>query len=108
MRLSGVPSAPRASDPVTQTVWAGLVAVGMVVAAVVLALSGWDLVQIIGLLTAMAAVVTPILALMRKTDEVHTLINSQHDADLAYRQKLSGTLRAAGIEVPVDATGNTD
>jgi MFS family permease len=88
--------------------WIGASALGMIIAAVMLALAGWDAAQIIGLLAAVAAVVTPLFVLMTKTEEVHSMVNSQRSADLTYRQELSSTLREAGIKVPPDATGHTD
>lgn len=43
-----------------------------------------------------------IAILLRRVKEVHTLVNSEHDAAKAREEKLIATLQAAGIKIPKD------
>jgi CHASE3 domain sensor protein len=42
---------------------------------------------------------------LRKTREVHSLVNSQHDDLVARTDQLTGALQDAGVRVPRNGTG---
>jgi hypothetical protein len=60
---------------------------------------------IIGLVINFGMLVTGFIALRRKQNEIHVLVNSKLDAALARGVQLADTLKAEGIEVP-PAPGN--
>ena len=67
--------------------------------------AGW--VQVIGAIGAAAVVVIAALMplLISKTNRVHTLVNSQHAALVAYVGVLTAALKLEGITVPTPAGG---
>jgi len=85
-----------------------IILVTMTVAAVSLALAGWESAAIVGLLAAIVSLIGPLLTLVWKTEQVHEIVNSQRSADTAYRKQLADALRASGVAVPEDATGQHD
>lgn len=86
----------------------GAIAIAYIAAGVALGFAHWDPVAIIGFLTGLGAVITPLIVTMVEGGKTHRIVNSQRSDDTAYRKVLADTLRAHGIVVPDDATGSSE
>jgi hypothetical protein len=76
---------------------------GVVVAGTVLALwSDWDPAGIVGFLGGIVGLGVALLAQLRATKEVHTMVNQQRTDAKAYQVVLETALREAGVKVPAD------
>lgn len=71
-------------------------------AAVALAYAGWDAPGITGLLAALLAIETPLLALIYKTDAVHRVVNQRATDARVYEADLIDVIRSTGVDVPRD------
>jgi len=76
---------------------------GVITAGTILALwSDWDAAGILGFLGGLTGVGVALLAQLRATKEVHTIVNQQRTDASAYREVLEAALREAGVKVPAD------
>jgi hypothetical protein len=76
---------------------------GLIVAGVALALwSTWDAGAIVGFLSGIATLGVAMLAQLRATRQVHTIVNQRDTDARVYREDLQDALRDAGEPVPTD------
>jgi hypothetical protein len=82
-----------------------VVIVALLGAGTSLAFAGWSLPEIAGFLATAAAVISPMMVNIYKTDTVHQIVNSQRSEDSDYRKLLADTMREGGMVVPDQKDG---
>jgi hypothetical protein len=102
VKRTGADAAGSPAGGVGQRTLIAVVVVAVILAAVALAFAGWEPVAIVGLLTAVLALVVPLLSINSQAAEIHKTTNGLLSNLRVRGAQLEQTLSNAGMDVPAD------